>query len=201
MWLYGIHVTIEKAESFISPHVSINFNNVNRILKDSSHQLTEKAEKCKKFLQLYCSFLDTSKTQLKGPDPQTLMKIFESEYLAQQNPLSSRAKSVSKCLTEIFPGFSVSMKEKPGSEGEGGARFANNIGCHKEMDVSLKLVHIVDALKQHIDQRFSEYERQVAVRIEEKLIELERKQNEKLDSIMSCLENLKNALNIRGPEG
>jgi hypothetical protein len=91
------------------------------------------------------------------------------------------------------------MKEKPGSEG--GAPFANNIGCHKEMDVSLKLVHIVDALKQHIDQRFSEYERQVAVRIEEKLIELERKQNEKLDSIMSCLEDLKNALNIRGPEG
>lgn len=199
MWLYGIHITIEKAESFISPHVSVNFHNVNRILKDSSHQLTEKAEKCKKFFQLYGPFLDTSKTQLKGPDPQILMKIFESEYLAQQSPLSARAKSVSKCLTEIFPGLSAPTKEKPGSEGE--AHFTNNIGCDKEMDVSLKLVHIVDALKHHIDQRFSEYERQMAVKVEEKLMELERKQNEKLDYIIKCLEDVKGALNIRGPEG
>src|SRR5215510_13915537 len=107
MWVYGIHVTVDKAESLISPDMSINFNNVNRILKDSGHQLTEKAEKCKKFLQLYGSFLDSGKTQLKGPDPQMLMKMFESEYLGQQNPLSTTAKSVSKCLTEMLPGFSV----------------------------------------------------------------------------------------------
>lgn len=199
MWLYGIHVTIEKAESFISPHLSVNFHNVNRILKDSSHQLTEKAEKCKKFFQLYGPFLDTSKTQIKGPDPQILMKIFESEYLAQQTPLSARAKSVSKCLTEIFPGLSTPMKEKPESDGE--ACFTNDIGCSKEMDISLKLVHSLDALKHHIDQRFSECERQIAVKVEEKLMELERKQNEKLDSIMKCVEDLRSALNIRGPEG
>jgi hypothetical protein len=194
MWLYGIHVTIEKAESFISPHVSVNFHNVNRILKDSSHQLTEKAEKCKKFFQLYGPFLDTSKTHLKGPDPQILMKIFESEYLAQRSPLSTKTKSVSKCLTEIFPGLAAPMKEKSGSEGV--APFTNNVGCDKEMGM-----HIADALKHHIDQKFSEYERQMAVRVEEKLMELERKQSKKLDSIMKCLEDIKSALNIRSPEG
>jgi len=189
MWLYGIHITIEKAESFISPHMSVNFHNVNRILKESGHQLTEKAEKCKKFLQLYSSFFDPSKTQLKTADPQILMKMFESEYLAQQNPLSTRAKSVSKCLTEILPGFSMSMKEKHGSEDE--ATYTSNIGCSKEMDVPLTLLPIVDVLKHHIDQRFSEYERRMAVQVEEKLVELERKQNKKLDFIINCLEDLK----------
>lgn len=199
MWLYGIHVTIEKAESAISQDMSVNFHNVNRILKDSGHQLTEKAEKCKKFLQLYGSFLGPSKTQLKGPDPQILMKMFESEYLAQQNPLSTRAKSVSKSLTEILPGFSMSIKEKAASEDE--ATGTNNTGYSKEMDVSVKLPYVVDALKNHFDQRFSEYERQMTVIVEEKLMELERKQNEKLDLIIRSLEDLKSSLNIRGPEG
>jgi len=200
MWLYGIHITVDKAESFILPDMSINFHNVNRILKDSGHQLTEKAEKCKKFLQLYGSFLDSSKTQLKGPHPQMLMKMFESEYLGQQNPLSCRAKSVSKCLTEILPGFSVSTKEKSGNEDE--AISTHKTGCSKEADVSLNLTHIVDILKHHFDQRFSEYERQMTVRVEEKLVELERKQNEKLELILEHLEELKKSvLNIRGPEG
>jgi hypothetical protein len=199
MWLYGIHVTIEKAESVISQDMSVNFHNVNRILKESGHQLTEKAEKCKKFLQLYGSFKDPSKTQLKGPDPQILMKMFESEYLAQQNLLSTRAKSVSKCLTEMLPGFSMSTKEALASEDE--ATDANNTGCIKETDVSLKLLHIVDALKNHFDQRFNEYERQMAIIVEDKLMELERKQNEKLDLIIRSLEDLKSSLNIRGPEG
>lgn len=200
MWLYGIHVTVDKAESLISPDMSINFHNVNRILKDSGHQLTEKAEKCKKFLQLYGSFLDSSKTHLKGPDPQVLMKMFESEYLGQQNPLSNRAKSVSKCLTDILPGFSVSMKEKSGNEDE--AISASKTSCSKEMDVSLKPTYIVDILKHHFDQRFSEYERQMTLRVEEKLMELEKKQNEKLDLIIGRLEELKESVsNIRGPEG
>jgi hypothetical protein len=199
MWLYGLHVNIEKTESIVSQDISVNFHNVNRILKESGHQLTEKAEKCKKFLQLYGSLLDPNKTQSKGPDPQILMKMFESEYLAQQNLLSTRAKSVSKCLTEILPGFSLSMKEKPASEDE--ATNTNNTGCSKEMDVSLRFLHIVDALKSHFDQRFSEYEKQMAIIIEEKLMELERKQHEKLDFIIRSLEDLKSSLNIRGPEG
>lgn len=199
MWLYGIHVTIEKAESVISQDMSVNFPNVNRILKDSDRLLTEKAEKCKKFLQLYGSFLDPSKTQLKGPDLQTLVKMFESEYLAQQNPLSARAKSVSKCLTEILPGFSMSAKEKPACEDE--ATDTNNTGCSKEMDLSLKLPYVIDALKNHFDRRFSEYERQMTVIVEEKLMELERKQNEKLDLIIRSLEDLKHSLNVRDSEG
>lgn len=200
MWLYGIHITVDKAESFISQDMSINFHNVNRILKDSGHQLTEKAERCKKFLQLYGSLLDSSKTQLKGPDPQMLRKMFESEYLGQQNTLSSRAKSVSKCLTEMLPGFSVPTKEKSGNEDE--AISTHKTGCSKETDVSLKLTHIVDILKHHFDERFSEYERQITVRVEEKLMELERKQNEKLDLILERLEELKKSVVIiRGPEG
>ncbi|KAJ4449089.1 hypothetical protein ANN_00484 [Periplaneta americana] len=199
VWLYGIHVTIEKVEPFISAHTSVNFQNVNRILKDSGHQLTGKAEKCKKFLQLYGSFLDPSKTQMKGPDPQILMKMFEAEYLTPQSPLSSRAKIVSKCLTDILPGFSLSTKEKPGNEDE--ASYHGNTGLCKEVDASLKFGFVTDSLKHHIDQRLNEYERQMTLIVEEKLKELERKQNDKLDLILNRLEDLKRSLNVRGPEG
>jgi hypothetical protein len=42
----------------------------------------------------------------------------------------------------------------------------------------------------------------MTVRVEEKLMELERKQNEKLDLILDRLEELKKSVvNIRGPEG
>ncbi|PNF28920.1 hypothetical protein B7P43_G01798 [Cryptotermes secundus] len=197
MWLYGIHVTIEKAESVDSQDRFANFPNIQKILKDSDRMFKEKSIRCK-LLQLYDSFLDSSKTQLKGPDHEIPVETFESEYHAQQSPLSAGAKSASECLTEMLPGFSVSAKEKPAIEDE--ATDTNNTGCSKEMDVSLKLPHVIDALKNHFDQRFSEYERQMAVIVEEKLMELERKQNEKLDLIIRSLQDLKSSLNIRGPE-
>ncbi|PSN42027.1 hypothetical protein C0J52_08239 [Blattella germanica] len=187
MWLYGIHLTIEKVDPCILPHSSVNFHNVNRILKDSGHQLTEKAEKCKKFLQLY------SKSQMKSPDPQILMKMFEAEYLAQQNPISSKAKIMSKCLTEIIPGFVISPKDKVGTEFEATA-------TDKEMENPSKLDNIAEILK-HVDLRFSELERKMLQQVDEKLKELERKQNEKLDLILNRLEDLKNVMNVRGPEG
>ena len=191
MWLYGIQVLIEKVDPFHLPHSSVNFHNVNRILKDSGHQLTEKAEKCKKFLQLYGSFLDPTRAQMKGSDPHVLMKMFEAEYFAQQNPLSSKAKTMSKCLTDILPGFSTSTKDWNGMEGESYA------SC-REMENN---DHIDVNLKQIVDKRFNELERKLMLHVEEKLKELERKQNEKFLLIISKLDELKKAINIKGPEG
>ncbi|KAJ9597616.1 hypothetical protein L9F63_011522 [Diploptera punctata] len=193
MWLYGIHITFDKADPIFMRHPSVNFQNVNRILKDSGHQLTEKAEKCKKFLQLYGSFLDPNKTQNKVPDPQILMKMFEAEYLAQQNPLSSKAKTVSKCITEMLPGFSASMKDKNGTE--------EATALSKETENNIKFDNVAFVLKQIIDKKFNELEKTLMVNVEEKFKELERKQNEKLNLIISKIEELKMVMSSKGPEG
>ena len=194
MWLYGIHIIVEKIDPVFLIHSSVNFHNVNRILKGSGHQLTEKAEKCKKFLQLYGSFLDPSKTQMKGPDPQILIKMFEAEYLAQQNPLNSKAKTMSKCFTEMLPGFSTLTKERNRSE-EG-----SSASC-KEMENAVKFDDITVILKQNLDKRFDELEKKLMLHVDEKLKELEKRQNENLNLIISRLDELKTAINVMGPEG
>nr|CAD7263507.1 unnamed protein product [Timema shepardi] len=92
MWLYGIHLTIQKVTTPAQTEACVNFQHVNRLLKESTHQLTEKAEKCKRFLQLYGSDTNPSKDALKRLDPQMLLKMFESQYLDQYNHLEDKAK-------------------------------------------------------------------------------------------------------------
>ncbi|CAG2066625.1 unnamed protein product, partial [Timema podura] len=112
MWLYGVHLTIQKVRTPAQTEACVNFQHVNRLLKESSHQLTEKAEKCKRFLQLYGSDTDPSKNALKRLDPQMLLKMFESQYLDQYNHLEDKAKCVTKSLAEMLPIFTRGSKEK-----------------------------------------------------------------------------------------
>ncbi|XP_067006026.2 uncharacterized protein [Anabrus simplex] len=181
MWLYGIHITVDKTEQFSFSDKTVNFQNVNKILKDSSHQLTEKADKCKKFLQMYyTSYRDQSKTQ-PMPNPQALLKIFEAEYLTRCNPIGSH---MSRHLADLIP--ALSPKGRCESSEERPSVASPKISTANSQEV----LAVAEQLKLYIDQRFSQLEKILFLRIDDKFNELQKNQSEKLDQILHAVQNV-----------
>lgn len=141
---------------------SINFQSVNDILKEAKVPLSENAEKCKSFLQAHGGALDN--TQSKMPNAETLMKMLEAGYL---QPLGETGKNMSKCISNFVPFLTKDVEGKVDSS-----------SSSQQSDVLM--------LKDYIDQRFSRLESKID-RFEQKMKELEIRQNEKLDCIIALL--------------
>lgn len=175
--MYGISVFVEKCQPSANhkDDISVNFENVNKILRESGHQLTEKAEKCKKFLQLF----DSSKLVSKPPDPQVLMKMFESAYLPQGHIFGEQAKNMTNCFADLWP------------------TKAKTDGTKPELDQgSVKRSVLTENIKQHIDQCFHNLEERLMNKVDEKLQELENKQNDKFNLMLMKLDNFQHLLKI-----
>nr|CAD7435209.1 unnamed protein product [Timema monikensis] len=199
MWLYGIHLSIQKVMPPAQTEACVNFQHVNRLLKESTLQLTEKAEKCKRFLQLYSSNTDPSKNASKRLDPQMLLKMFESQYLDQYTHLEDKAKCVTKSLAEMLPVFTRGLKEKSQHCIEDKTQLKEELkinSCDTSLPINLKTTeqntpnYFVDLFKEYINKRFLECEKNILSRVEEKLDALEKKQDEKFDSILKQLKLL-----------
>lgn len=141
---------------------SINFQSVNDILKEAKVPLSENAEKCKSFLQAHGGALDS--TQSKMPNAETLVKMLEAGYL---QPLGETGKNMSKCISNFVPFLTRDVESK-----------ADSGSSAQQSDVLV--------LKNYIDQRFSQLESKID-RFEQKIKELEIRQNEKLDFIIALL--------------
>lgn len=143
---------------------SINFQSVNDILKEAKVPLSENAEKFKSFLQAHGGALDMDNTQSKMPNAETLVKMLEAGYL---QPLGETGKNMSKCISNFVPFLARDVESKVDSSSSA-----------QQSDVLV--------LKNYIDQRFSQLESKID-RFEQKMKELEIRQNEKLDCIIALL--------------
>ncbi|XP_046997149.1 uncharacterized protein LOC124612792 [Schistocerca americana] len=185
MWLFGIHIFAENCTN-LTPQNTINFQNVNNILKESGHQLSEKAEKYKKLLQLYGSCWDQNKSQMRPPNAQNLLKMFEVECLSQYNQIGAQAKNVTRCLTDILPSFNIRQKENPPAASSECAELnCSDVAVqHQSCDT------ITEDLKLYISEQCDVIEKRILSKVEEKLEELDRRQNQKLDKILCLLSKL-----------
>ncbi|XP_049827667.1 uncharacterized protein LOC126266975 isoform X2 [Schistocerca gregaria] len=185
MWLFGIHIFAENCTN-LPPQNTINFQNVNNILKESGHQLSEKAEKYKKLLQLYSSCWDQNKSQKRPPNAQNLIKMFEVECLSQYNQIGAQAKNVTRCLTDILPSFNIRQKENPPAANSECAELnCSDVAVqHQSCDT------ITEDLKLYISEQCDVIEKRILSKVEEKLEELDRRQNQKLDKILCLLSKL-----------
>lgn len=149
---------------------SINFQSVNDILKEAKVPLSENAEKCKSFLQAYGGALDNTQLALKSkmPSAETLVKMLEAGYL---QPLGETGKNMSKCISNFVPFLTRDVERKVDSSSS---------------DSSSAQQSEVLVLKNYIDQRVSQLENKID-RFEQKMKELEIRQNEKLDCIIALL--------------
>lgn len=192
MWTYGLNVALEKAMLSKKIDSTINFENVNKIIKESGQQLTEKAEKCKAFLQQYSalSVLDTSKFPGKPPDPQILMKMLQSAYLPPGQGIGEQAKSVSKHLTDLLPEFSLS---KTKSELSDVVDEMQHNDVHESTSDNLDL----ELLKDHVDRRLVSLETRLIQMLDNKLKEAESRQNTKLDMILMRLDSIEKSLTAK----
>lgn len=185
MWLFGIHIFAENCTN-LPPQNTINFQNVNNILKESGHQLSEKAEKYKKLLQLYGSYWDQNKYQKRPPNAQNLLKMLEVECLSQYNQIGAQAKNVTRCLTDILPSFSIRQKENPPDTSSecSELNYRDVAVQHQSCDT------ITEDMKLYISEQCDIIEKRILSKVEEKLEELDRKQNQKLDKILCLLGKL-----------
>ncbi|GLH05174.1 Uncharacterized protein GBIM_10778 [Gryllus bimaculatus] len=189
MWLYGIYINTEK--DTVSPDSTVNFHNVNKILKDSSHQITDKADKCKKFLQMYSAYCVSGSSQTL-PNPQSLLKVFDSLYLSQGSGVGSQAKNASKCFSDYIPAFaSFSKSKNEGVFESSSVDTAEKTATSVEADDCVKF--IVQELQKHIDRKFCELAASLSCQIDKKLGEIQERQDKKLDEIMHLLQTVKNA--------
>lgn len=170
--MYGIHIIVENMPpAGVKP--SVNFQNVNNILKDSSHQLTEKAEKCRKFLQSYST-----------PNADIMKKILESEFSVQYNQIGQQAKNFSKSFSELVPGLCSETKNSYQfgcSSGDTSSDTTNNCKC----------LQMKDFMQQYINVHFTVLEDKIKLQIDEKFNELNKKQSEKLDLILNLLKDMR----------
>lgn len=182
MWLYGIRLQlIQRPTKVISNLANINFKNVNDRLKDSSCPISDKAERCKKFLQSYG--LSESKN---GADPQILLKMLEAQCLTQLKPLGDTGRNMSKCLANLVPFLSneedlTECTTHPVKNGTGLGYKGTTVNNGFEMQ----------ELKKYIDSKFHELEHSVLLKIETRIEQLETKQNEQYDNILSILKSIK----------
>lgn len=173
IWIYGIFLLIKQTDKCHGIG-SVNYQKVNERLKECKIPLSDKAEKCKKFLQSYSGFADNG-MQGKAPDPQLLLKLLESQCMTQLKPLSERGR---KCLSSLMP-------------------FLNNE--EKVVQICESKIPVTDScsgsscdlkeLKQYVDLRIAELEHSLCTKLDNMLNQIEIKQNEKLDTILRTLKN------------
>lgn len=173
IWIYGICLLVKQTDK-VHGIQSVNFQKVNERLKESKIPLSDKAEKCKKFLQSCNSFGD-SKMQGKTPDPQLLLKLLESQCMTQLKPLSERSQ---KCLSSVMPFVNKEEKALQSSE----CKVPITDSCSKS-SCDLK------ELKQYVDIRVAELEHSLCTKLGYMINQIEIKQNEKLDTILRILKN------------
>uniref|UniRef100_A0A1B6JV12 Uncharacterized protein n=1 Tax=Homalodisca liturata TaxID=320908 RepID=A0A1B6JV12_9HEMI len=170
MWLYGINLQLVPVNQSLPVFSSINFQSVNEMLKEAKIPLSENAEKAKAFLQAYSGTLNNAQSPFKTrpPNPQMLMKMFEAGYF---NPLGETGKNMSKCLSNLVPFLSRESAEPSETV--------------PECDVS-QISKDTLKLKDYINLRCTQLEVKID-RLEQIIRESEKKQNEKLDLIISLL--------------
>lgn len=173
IWIYGISLVVKQIDK-VHGIANINFQKVNELLKGSKIPLSDKADKCKKFLQSYGSFAD-SKMQGKSSDPQLLLKLLESQCMTQLKPLSEKGR---KCLSNIMPFLNKEEKDQQSYENKLPiADSCSGSSCD------------VKELKQYVDLRIAELEHNLYTKLDNMLNQIEIKQNEKLDTILRTLKN------------
>lgn len=171
MWIYGICLLVKQTDK-VQGIANVNFQKVNELLKESKIPLSDKAEKCKKFLQSYGGFTD-SKMQGKAPDPQILIKLLESQCMTQLKPLSETGR---KCLSNLMPFLSKEEKDLHSCE--------NKVPVTDSCSGSS---HDLKELKQYVDLRIAQLEHSLYTKLDNMLNQIEIKQNEKLDTILRTL--------------
>ncbi|KAG8264458.1 hypothetical protein J6590_011749 [Homalodisca vitripennis] len=170
MWLYGINLQLVPVNQSLPVFSSINFQSVNEMLKEAKIPLSENAEKAKAFLQAHSGTLNNAQSPFKTrpPNPQMLMKMFEAGCF---NPLGETGKNMSKCLSNLVPFLSRESAEPSETV--------------PECDVS-QISKDTLKLKDYINLRCTQLEVKID-RLEQIIRESEKKQNEKLDLIISLL--------------
>jgi len=154
IWIYGIKLLAVKS-SPAATHV--DYSNVNERLKSSALPLSEKAEKCKQFLQNY--------SKLVGNEPPIGQRPSDQQLFMQM-------------MAGQFPDVLTKMGlPHPGSDSVSGTPSEPPQATPPDMT----------QIKGYIDDKLDTLEKRVMDNLEKQLKDVEMKQDAKLDSIIHLL--------------
>jgi hypothetical protein len=161
MWVYGIRLIVERVAG-PSSFSRVNFQNVDERLRSSRIPITEKAERCKRFLEQYTN-ITNSCAGIRSPDPDMSdsSSLPEEEIISQLRAMSGGRNLVSNYLSML------------------GRKYNSGEGQNKNESLDIK---------EYIDYSLHKLETRLLDHFNQQMKELEKKQNEKFDSILALLQ-------------
>lgn len=160
-WIYGINLKLFDASSEVHPfNSSINMQNVESLLKNSSVELTDNAKMCKSFIQNYSHILT--------PNQPDITDVIE--------------KNIEKSLSKMFAqGVNLNSFLIRDSSAKKDQSSTDSPAIQPELSASPS---ILSGMTSIIQSEFGKMETNLMRRMEENFKELERKQNERFDEIL-----------------
>lgn len=137
---------------------SINMDNVEQILSESKKEISEDAIKCKKLL---------------------------GTYMAAGSTSNSIENTFQKLLTNFTTSFERNLKVDNSDESDLNKNITTD--STSSMFSAIGIDRSIQVAKEYIDLKLEAMENRIISKIEEKFVELEKRQNEKLDRILHIL--------------
>ncbi|KAL1122485.1 hypothetical protein AAG570_002816 [Ranatra chinensis] len=156
MWLYGIRLIVG---SFSKPTVTtsrVNYEAVEERLRMARIPITEKAERCKRFLRQYTEMTNSCAAGRRPPDPATFIHLMDEAR--------SRRSEVERSVSDLDEERSTTNHNPLSSGG-------------KE----------IQDLKSYIEFSLEKLEGRLTQYIDDKLRQLEERQNKMMESIMQVV--------------
>lgn len=149
---------------------SINIGNVSEYLSDSHRDLSENAIKCKEFMQMHMNANKSS----GPPNMAALMSFINGKF---EEKFSEVDSSIAQ---EVY----VPKTVDNGENGEQKKKCANpSMGA-----LPLGLESSIDLVRTYFDSKFRDIEKKLMSKIDERFIELQTKQDEKFNQILTLLQ-------------
>lgn len=151
---------------------SIDLNNVETMLADSTHSLSDNAEKCKQFIKLHMA-----SGRNTGPPNMSQLLSFVNLQIGEKLTAGGDFESPIKNDTE-------DVKERPSST-------TNHERAEQSSMNDIKLPfgfqHTVDIAKTYFDVKLQEMEQRITSKFEQRLTAMEIKNDEKFNRILELL--------------
>lgn len=150
---------------------SIDLNNVENMLADSTQSLSDNAEKCKQFIKLHMG-----SGRNAGPPNMSQLMSFVNMQIGEKLTTGDNFENLIKNDTE-------DIKEKPSST----TNHDRAESALHDIKLPFGLDHSVDIVKAYFDVKLHEMEQRITNNFEQRLTAMEIKNDEKLNQILEIL--------------
>lgn len=168
IFIYGMHINLVELP-FNLFKSSIDLNNVEAMLADSTNSLSDNAEKCKQFIKLHMG-------SGRNTGPPNMAQLMSFVNLQISEKLTGDTDSLIKNDTE-------NVNEQPSST----TNHERAESSLQDIKLPFGLEHSVDIAKTYFDVKLHQMEQRITNNLEKRLTAMELKNDEKLNKILELL--------------